>query len=66
MSSEAVPKTPYLIVRNGRFYFDMRVPEDVVGAFKHRFQRKTGIIRESLKAKDRKRALREMGKKLTF
>ncbi|MGO4170883.1 hypothetical protein [Bosea sp. TAF32] len=51
-----MPKTPYLIVRNGRFYFDMRVPEDVVGAFKHRFKRKTGIIRD--KTKDRKRALR--------
>ncbi|KRE07038.1 hypothetical protein ASE61_23910 [Bosea sp. Root670] len=66
MSSEIVPKTPYLIVRNGRFYFDMRVPEDVVGAFKHKFKRKTGAIRESLKTKDRKRALREMGEKLSF
>ncbi|WID98161.1 site-specific integrase [Bosea vestrisii] len=66
MSSEIVPKTPYLIVRNGRFYFDMRVPEDVVGAFKHKFKRKTGTIRESLKTKDRKRALREMGEKLSF
>ncbi len=72
MSSETVPRTPYLIVRNGRFYFDMRVPEDVVDAYKAKFKRKngadreTGTIRESLKTKDRKQALREMGKKLSF
>ncbi|GAU83126.1 hypothetical protein BIWAKO_03050 [Bosea sp. BIWAKO-01] len=26
-------KASYLIVRNGRFYFDMRVPVDVAAAF---------------------------------
>jgi len=46
MSSETVPKAPYLIVRNGQFYFDMRVPVDVVGAYKARFKRKTGAVRD--------------------
>ncbi|SEL70302.1 hypothetical protein SAMN04515666_1055 [Bosea lupini] len=72
MSSETVPKTPYLIVRNGRFYFDMRVPEDVLDAYNAKFKRndganrETGTIRVSLKTKDRKQALRLLGEKLSF
>jgi integrase len=70
MSGEIVPKTPYLIERNGRFYFDMRVPEDVVDAYKAKYKRKngadrkSGTIRESLKTKDRKQAQRLAAKHL--
>jgi len=64
MSSETVPKAPYLIVRNGQFYFDMRVPVDVVGAYKVRFKRKTGAVRVSLRTKDRKQAQRLAAKHL--
>lgn len=64
MSSEIVPKTPYLIARNGRFYFDMRVPVDVVGAYKAKFNRKAGAIRVSLRTTDRKQAQRLAAKHL--
>lgn len=64
MSSETVPKAPYLIVRNGQFYFDMRVPVDVVGAYKARFKRKTGAVRVSLRTRDRKQAQRLAAKHL--
>lgn len=67
MYGELVPKTTYLIVRNGRFYFDMRVPPNVVGAYKRKYGLKTGAaIRVSLKTKDRKQALRGLGEKLSF
>jgi hypothetical protein len=65
MSSEIVPKTPYVIVRNGTCYFDMRVPLDVVGAYKRKFKLKTGgAIRFSLRTKDRKQAQRLAAKHL--
>ncbi len=58
MSSEIVPRASYLIVRNGRFYFDMRVPVDVAAAFGSK------TIRFSLRTKERAKALRLMGKHL--
>lgn len=58
MSSEIVPKASYLIVRNGTFYFDMRVPVDVAAAFGFK------TIRFSLRTKERAKALRLMGKHL--
>lgn len=58
MSSEIVPKASYLIVRNGRFYFDMRVPVDVAAAFGSK------AVRFSLRTKERAKALRLMGKHL--
>lgn len=58
MSSEIVPKASYLIVRNGRFYFDMRVPVDVVAAYEAKFKSKN--IRVSLRTTDRRKALRLM------
>jgi hypothetical protein len=58
MSREIVPKASYLIVRNGRFHFDMRVPVDVAAAFGSK------IIRFSLRTKERAKALRLMGKHL--
>lgn len=65
MSGEIVPKTPYVIVRNGTCYFDLRVPPDVVGAYKRKFKLKTGAaIRFSLRTKDRKQAQRLAAKHL--
>lgn len=64
MSSETVPKAPYVIVRNGTCYFDMRVPVDVVGAYKRRFNVKSGAVRFSLRTKDRKQAQRLAAKHL--
>lgn len=58
MSNEIVPRASYLIVRNGRFYFDMRVPVDVAAAFGSK------TIRFSLRTKERAKALRLMGKHL--
>lgn len=58
MSREIVPRASYLIVRNGRFYFDMRVPVDVAAAFGSK------TIRFSLRTKERSKALRLMGKHL--
>ncbi len=66
MSSETVPKAPYLIVRNGQFYLDMRVPVDVAGAYKARFKRKTGTVRVSLRTKDRKLAQHLAAKHLSL
>lgn len=45
MSTETVPNTPYGIVRNGRYFYDKRVPVAVVGAFIAKFKRKAGAIR---------------------
>jgi len=64
MSSEIVPRTPYVIVRKGTCYFDMRVPVDVVGAYRRRFKLKGGAIRFSLRTKDRKIAQRLAAKHL--
>ena len=64
MSSEIVPKTPYVIVRNGTCYFDMRVPVDVVGAYRAKLGLKSGAIRFSLHTKDRKKAQRLAAKHL--
>ena len=58
MSREIVPRASYLIARNGRFYFDMRVPVDVAAAFGSK------TIRFSLRTKERSKALRLMGKHL--
>lgn len=65
MSGELVPKTPYVVVRKGTCYFDLRVPPDVVGAYKRKFKLKTGAaIRFSLRTKDRKQAQRLAAKHL--
>lgn len=58
MSREIVPRASYLIARNGRFYFDMRVPVDVAAAFGSK------TIRFSLRTNERSKALRLMGKHL--
>ncbi|WP_142113792.1 DUF6538 domain-containing protein [Bosea sp. AK1] len=58
MSREIVPRASYQIARNGRFYFDMRVPMDVAAAFGSK------IIRFSLRTNERSKALRLMGKHL--
>lgn len=66
MSSEIVPTSSYLIVRNGVFYFDMRVPVDVLGAYQRKFRVKSEAIRKSLKTRDRRQARRLAAMRLGY
>jgi hypothetical protein len=58
MSTEIVPRASWLITRDGRFYFDMRVPVDVAAAFGAK------AIRFNLRTKERATAILLMGKHL--